>query len=314
MKKFTCAAVLAGLLLLLPSEALAWCRTTICDQANPPAGCGDTTASGCSVGTPIAWPSSCVSTSVNAQGSARLGITAADMRKVVQNAFSAWTNADCGNGQIPKFVVDLFPDVNCSQVTGDHIGFKSEGPNYNIWIFRDTDWPYGFADESAIAITTTQFSGTTGVIYDSDVELNSQSQDFTIGDTIINMDLPSVVQHEAGHFLGLAHSRAPNATMLPSINAGDNSRRNLTQDDIDAICDVYGHGEIDPNCDPEPRHGFSTECTFNKGCSTVAPGRGATQRLPASLIMGSLVAFLVVGRRRTLRPWNEPSCPRSNPG
>jgi len=73
----------------------------------------------------------------------------------------------------------------------------------------------------------------------------------------------------------------------------------LTQDDIDGICHAYPPGTLDPNCDPEPRHGFSTECTLEKGCCTVAPGRvNRARRLPESLILGAFLAIAVVRRRR----------------
>ena len=304
MKRVIQVLLLSSFSLLVSGNARAWCRTTTCDRTDPPANCGTSISTACTTtGTPIAWPSTCVSTSVSAHGSVKLGISAAEMRQEVQDAFKEWTTADCGDGKTPNFVVDIFPDVNCTNVTGDKIGFKSEGPNYNVWIFRDSDWPYGMAgeDENAIAITTTQFSETTGVIYDSDVEFNSQFQDFsTQQDVVVRMDLPSVIQHEAGHFLGLAHSQAPNATMLPSLDAGDTSRRSLESDDISAICAAYPPGQLDPSCDPEPRHGFSTECTFDKGCSTVSPGSGRSQRLPAGLLTGAMLALVIVRRRRVL--------------
>ena len=304
MKHLVAALGFASVVLCVTHQVRAWCRTTTCDQQNPPASCGPTNPYQCTTeGTPIAWPSTCVSTSVSAAGSPLLHITAAKMREIVQSAFNQWTTADCADGTgHPNFVVDTFPDVNCTDVTGDN-GYKSTGPNYNVWIFRDNGWPYDATDESAIAITTTQFSPDTGVIYDSDVELNSNSPNFTFTTTDpplnVGMDLASVVQHEAGHFLGMAHSQVPNATMFPSLGVGDVTRRILTQDDIDGICNAYPPGTLDPNCDPEPRHGFSTECTLEKGCCTVAPGRvNRARRLPESLILGAFLAIAVVRRRR----------------
>ena len=210
MKRIASAVSLGAALLFASVEAFAFCRTTTCDQQNPPASCGAAPAAGVcnTAGTPIAWPSTCVSTSVSALGSVKSGITADQMRNIVQNAFQQWTTVDCGSGTTPNFTVDMFPDVNCTNV-----GYTSTGPNSNLWIFHDSDWPYGTEAELAIALTTTQFNPATGEIYDSDVELNSSATppapydllDYFTTTTDPNLayfDLPSVVQHESGHFLG----------------------------------------------------------------------------------------------------------------
>ena len=181
------------------------------------------------------------------------------------------------------------------------MGYKTTGPNYNIWIFHDTDWPYGTVNEGAIALTTTQFSPDTGIIYDSDVELNSEGQPFTTGLDQIGMDLPTVVQHESGHFLGLAHTTVETAVMYAYLDKGA-AKRTLDPDDVSAICATYPPGNLDPTCDPEPRHGFSTECEFDNGGCTVAPGRGNRR---AGLVLVAAVLLAAAGRRR--RP---PSCRR----
>lgn len=292
-----------------PTQVMAYCLTKTCDQQNPPPACAGNQQTGvnkCStMGTPIAWPDTCVSTSVSAYGSPKENISADQMRQIVDTAFKNWLSQDCGGGKTPNFVVDIFPDVNCTDVTGAGTGYKTTGPNYNIWIFRDNDWPYdsGNSPENAIAITTTQFSPDTGVIYDSDVEFNSSANSFTTDLNLVSMDLPSVVQHESGHFLGLAHSALEAATMYGYLAPGDATKRTLEQDDAEAICAAYPPGQLNPNCDPEPRHGFSTECEFDKGCCTVAPGRGS--RRPGATLLASLLVIAAAARRgyrRKLRP------------
>jgi hypothetical protein len=75
------------------------------------------------------------------------------MRSIVENAFQQWTSVDCGNGTKPNFIVDMFPDVNCTDVTGN-AGYKTTGPNYNIWIFHDSDWPSATGGSTATATPT----------------------------------------------------------------------------------------------------------------------------------------------------------------
>jgi hypothetical protein len=226
------------------------------------------------------------------------------MRNIVQNAFQQWTNADCGSGGKPNFVVDTFPDVNCTDlaaITGD-AGYKSTGPNYNLWVFRETDWPFdNTVDERAIAITTTQFDTRTGEIFDSDVELNSYGNNFTTDPYVVDMDLPSVVQHESGHFLGLGHAQTASLTenvMWGSLKAGV-TRRIVQPDDIQGICAIYPPGKLNPECDPEPRHGFSTECRFDNGCCTIAPGRNTNHTRPWGAVAVSLLLLVLLRIRRS---------------
>jgi hypothetical protein len=291
------AAVLtASLVFAVAPRAQGYCRTTTCDQVDAPPECAANGTGGCSsLGRPIAWPDTCVSTSVSTYG-----ISADNMRDVVREAFQKWTTAPCAGGKTPRFVVDIFPDVNCTDVSGDS-GYKSNGPNYNIWIFRSTDWPYDSIGENAIAITTTQFNPTTGEIYDSDVELNSRDNEFASDQQETHMDLPSVVLHESGHFLGLAHSNADAAVMQPTLERGT-SRRNLSSDDVQAICATYPPGKLNPYCDPEPRHGFSTECAFEKSSCTLIPGRNMRSRRTGEVLtVGLLIAGVLLHRRSTRR-------------
>ncbi len=302
MRRIAIAVTLVEALMFFPEQALAYCRTTTCDRQDAPTNCTVPPGTCNTLGTPIAWPNTCVSTSVSAQGSVNSKITADQMRNVVQAAFQQWTSVNCGSGAPPNFVVDMFPDVNCTnmtEMTGD-AGYKPTGPNYNLWIFHDSDWPYGIEAENAIALTTTQFNPTTGEIYDSDVELNSQESDFTtvLGSSAV-MDLPSVVQHESGHFLGLAHTSVTTATMYATISDGETSKRTLDPDDKSAICAAYPPGKLNPNCDPEPRHGFSTECNFPNSSSSCAmtPGSSSGRTGAWGAILMGLLATAGARRR-----------------
>jgi hypothetical protein len=122
-----------------------------------------------------------------------------------------------------------------SAVSRDWIGYESRGPNQHVIVFRDREaerplWEKDDADvehleqgppldHSTIALTTVSFDTVTGEIFDADMEINSANYDFSVGDSILpgQIDLQTVVTHEAGHFLGLAHSLDPNSPMQASV-------------------------------------------------------------------------------------------------
>jgi hypothetical protein len=243
-----------------PRVALGFCRTTTCAQAAPPDECvpGEIVSSCQMAGTPLYWPGACVSFSVQQDDSKLLGITAAQLEAVVRTAFDNWQNVACPNGGKPNLSVVTYPQVACAESR-----YNSSAPNQNVWMFRDDAWPYG----DGAAQTFVSFNAKTGEIYDVDVELNSYMQQFTLDANGFGMDLQSIVQHEAGHFLGLAHAADFSATMWPNY-AGGVDQRTLEADDAAGICAVYPPVATPPaTCIGEPRNGFSTRCleTSNPG-------------------------------------------------
>ena len=303
MKSIASLAALVGITFWQLASAWAYCRTTTCDREDAPVECVSSRVNDCStMGAPITWPSTCVSSSVSVYGSPYRGISPDTMRGIVANAFQQWTTAGCRGGGNPNFIVDMFPDVVCQDATGDS-GYKSTGPNYNLWIFHDDSWPYDdTGGESAIATTKVQFDKFTGEIFDADVELNSYGNVFTTDPNDVKVDLLSVVQHESGHFLGLGHSQDPDATMYFSLDpaTGETTKRVLKTDDIDGICSVYPPGKLDPECDPEPRHGFSTDCQLPPTGCAVAFGRGIQRKSSfGGLTLGLVLAIGAARRRRS---------------
>ena len=142
---------------------------------------------------------------------------------------------------------------------------------------------------SATAATTV-FAGTDGRIVDGDIELNTLTVAWAVldaqGSPSDKQDLQSVLTHEIGHRIGLAHScwsgfgergiddsgnpvpdcyDAPVAiaadTMYPTINPGDISRRVLSPDALRAVCAIYPASNGAATC-PSPSA---------SGCAVAAP-------------------------------------------
>ena len=120
---------------------------------------------------------------------------------------------------------------------------------------------------SIIALTTTTYAPSSGAIVDADMEFVDWSGEdggavmgtarlqgwyftcfepgaeptcSTYGqDGCHSMDLENTATHEAGHFVGLAHSTVAGATMQATAGIGEISKRSLEDDDVSGLCDIY---------------------------------------------------------------------------
>src|SRR4029077_3997051 len=108
----------------------------------------------------------------------------------------------------------------------------------NVIVFRDDAWPYPGDTFNTIGLTRLKFDKDTGEIFDADMELNTADHTLIAEGTPASGEflLEAVITHEAGHFLGLAHSTDVNAIMYATYS-GD--APDLAQDDIDGICAIY---------------------------------------------------------------------------
>lgn len=298
MRRFsilTCAVGFGAATVAYQSSAKAFCRTTTCDETEEVCLYDD---AGCPLtGNAVYWPDLCVSFDVHAAGSTLRGISSEKAAAALRKAFQTWISADCGGGRHPSLGAFSHGEVYCDKVEYNYDTIDSDGekhvagPNANIMVFRDENWDYE-GPAQTLAVTTITFTTGTGQILDADIELNSFGTEFTTGEDIVRTDLQAVLTHEVGHFLGLAHSRVPGATMNSDYDSGNLDFRSLSEDDRQAICTVYpplepvdedGDGKEDPiDCKgQEPRFGFSRYCgeaALADGCTfhalTQAQGLG----------------------------------------
>jgi hypothetical protein len=282
----------AAAALLSATPAAAYCIATTCDPTAP---AGSDSAcelvGGCITGgEPLHWPGRCTSYSVHRDGSQKRGIDYDLANQVIGSAFKKWTTADCGGEPTSLQVYDTEP-VDCARRE-----YNDDGPNANLWVFRDTGWPYP-DDEShwTLALTTVTFHVDTGEIYDADVEVNTYEHQITAAADDVQNDFASIVTHEAGHVLGLGHSTDPLATMFASYLEGDTRLRSLNDDDVAGICSLYPSDRAVTECNWEPRNGFSAQCgSDEKGCFCAAP---AERHAPGAWPVALLGAWLLAWRR-----------------
>jgi hypothetical protein len=253
--------------LALPSawsrSAAAFCRSTTCSPERP---C-DLDEDGCEIGgLPLTWPVSCVGVSLQRDGTERLPIE--EVSRALDASLSTWSSVPCLDDGNASIALGRLKPVGCARTEYD-----PNGPNANSVIFRDATWSYAASDQT-LAFTTVTFDVATGLILDADVEINSLDNEITGGEQPVAYDLESILTHELGHLLGLAHSPDPIATMNPSYEPGTTSQRDLETDDVGAICAAYPPGRK-ASCDVTPRGGFSSVCLATRepaGATSPAEG------------------------------------------
>jgi hypothetical protein len=127
-----------------PAPARAFCRTTTC------ATCPRDPDTRCTVGgAPIAWPSSCVSFSM--QDAASLQVDLETATRSMREAFATWESAHCGeDGKPPSIhVSDGFGSASCGNPE-----YNRQAGNANVVMFRDTVWPYASSSGDPLGQTT----------------------------------------------------------------------------------------------------------------------------------------------------------------
>lgn len=296
-----------GLVLLTHGEARAFCRTTT-ERAPPDY---DAVGAGCwPNGLPLFWRNACLGYSI--QRGASRKISYEDAANVLSTSFTRWTGATCptdgtGRSRTSIDVRDLGP-AECAKVE-----YVSGRANQNVIIFRDEEWKY---NKTVLGLTTVVYNPETGEIYGADMEINTFDMDpLAVRDPVgpDAYDFASVVTHEAGHFLGIAHSDVLGSTMYARYDPGQTNMRNLSPDDVSAICEVYRpdgdravlNGKITqaPQCDPTPRGGYATECQEKTtGCLASASPRPPVGALGwGAAACGALLLARRVRRRRSPR-------------
>jgi hypothetical protein len=291
-------AVAALSVLAAASHAHAFCRTTTCDPSDPSQGCRKNTEQCLTTGAPLFWESSCLTIGVHEGGSARHGIGFEQLKEATTAAFRVWTEASCAPGA-PALAVEVVGPIPC-----DRAEYNQGAGNVNLVVFRDDVWPYPGAID-ILGRTTVRFNPETGALRDADIEINGTLGAVTL-DGSGEIDLSSVLTHEAGHVLGLDHSIFVGATMRAGYTTDDTSLRSLTSDDESGICALFPPGAA-ASCESGR---FSDRCGGSiepapaappaaDGCAVaLAPVRG----IALAIAVGSGM-LLLVARRRARRRW-----------
>jgi hypothetical protein len=240
-------------------------------------------------GPPLHWPTNCLSFSVQNDGSTNAAIDLELAETVIEAAFETWTGATCSGGGTPSLSIRNRGSVECRKQE-----YNQDDGNANVFLFLDDRWPHESVRGHQFALTTTTYDVDTGEIFDADVEFNTYDWE-----EFVQADFASVVTHEVGHFLGLAHSAVAGSTM--TFGGYDPDMATLEPDDVEGICAIYPPDEpLSSSC--PIRHGFSEKCgtpAEDEGCTIGSGhGRSATGVAPALALFALSFALRRLRRAR----------------
>jgi len=131
----------------------------------------------------------------------------------------------------------------------DHLNFSHDGTttigraNFDDGVnavYFENEWSQ---DPSLLAVTYL-WSNTDGEIIGFDMALNAEHHQWSIDGREDANDLLNTLAHEFGHALGIDHSPVLElATMYPSSPLGEILKRDLYDDDVDAVTHLYAHSK-----------------------------------------------------------------------
>jgi MYXO-CTERM domain-containing protein len=304
----------------LLSFALALCTLTA--LARPAAAYFRSVTSSSTATSPVylKWQSSCETVTIYLNGFSDM--TSDEVAKSIAAAAAAWgpdqvtclaSGSDSGIGS-PYF--QIIPQLSTGGAVPDAV---NDGKNSII--FKTTDW----GEYSEALAFTKVWKEPSGKIVDADIEINAT---LASPNPLANLDpgvappqhgqfrvdLQTLMTHEFGHFLGLAHTclsgyggdigdtpppgtpscsgatpQALAAVMYPIIDSESIAKRVLTADDAAGVCAIYP-----PSGDPHT-------CTQNApddGCGCAAAGTSPVTGAAAAL---AVLALMLPGRRRRQR-------------
>jgi MYXO-CTERM domain-containing protein len=308
------ALLIAGTTIwMLPGSATAFQQTMTC---NP------TGAYACQRGEtplPVLWPGAQARFVINEAGTAHSDAPpglSEQLEEAVIWSFQQWNQVECPSAaQVDRCSDMLLIYEGTTRASVAEFNQRNMSANENLVVWRDENWNQ-VSGPLTFALTSVTFNPTTGRIVDADLEINAELYPLNVIDPVEpnRADLRNTLVHEVGHFIGLDHSRVPEATMYASAELGETDKRSLEADDIAGVCESYpptfepardcGNSYVVPNPDLNPngvdgfddRDSEDDDSGIGFACSV---GSAARPSVPAWLL--GLCAFLGAARIRRRR-------------
>lgn len=274
------------------TSAHAFCRTMTCNPRQE--SCARDEANCVTTGVPIRWKALPLPYRFHRGGSANL--LKDEARAAIRAAFARWSDVVCENGQRTalRFAEGEEVDEDKPLLPSG----KAAEP-FGVY-FRDLGWPHDDPGE-VLALTNHTFGKNSGTIEYADLEVNTGAHQFSTGEVGEGIDLQSVITHEAGHYLGLAHSRVENSIMVESYcqignrcAKGTVAARRLSNDDIAAVCAIYPPDLV--LTPPEDQSG-GIQCNASRAGGGAQTSRATSTKTLLSVSPIVLAVAIAVSRR-----------------
>ncbi|QRK07951.1 matrixin family metalloprotease [Archangium violaceum] len=224
--------------------------------------------------------------------------------EAIRASFQSWQRlfVSCGNLRFSEGPL----------VDDRKVGYELRGDNNrNLVLFRSTrcsdpdvvpasdacwiddtcgnDYDCWDSDARTIALTLTTYDEKSGIIYDSDIQLNASGFVFTTVDspqcippatgrdnTCVSTDLQNTMTHEIGHLIGLDHvPDDPRSVMFPRAPSGETSKRTIDEGSHQFVCEVYPKGQPSQSCVTPTLDSSGNTTVLGKqsmGCSSSGAG------------------------------------------
>ncbi len=269
------------------------------------------------------WPRPCVRLNL-LLGSRPEGMSEELFRSAANEAAAVWSSSRIS---CTKMFVSVSGSFSSSRyVENDRVNaiqFRTDFWGRNAKAIDDrVDYP-----RNALAITSVFANRTTGVIVDTDVEINNKGPQW--GDVVANPqllrsnnahDLQNTLTHEFGHVVGLDHTcdgggqsnlvdhrgqavqscpgplEVQETTMAAIVEPGDVHRRTLAADDELAMCQMYP-ADGQPACSADG--GGNSDGDSDGGCMMAASS--GKQRPGAVPVIAALTGLALWWARRRRR-------------
>jgi hypothetical protein len=265
-----------------------------CTTLSTPADCGQ----------PVAWPQDTALSLVVVGPTA----TADPIAAALGTALAQWLAPECkGAGVALTSAVTVQATAGDQPTIGGDVQMGADCPipplsgpclvpeangNRVYWVGDPATWQVQVGASSlTIGVTALSFEQASGKLVDADIALNGDlvALPAELPSAATKFSLCAVLQHEAGHALGLGHSSVGGATMQAEGQPADDRACSLEPDDRAGVCAIYGQAAT-AQADPAP----AAPANPAAGCQAVPAAPD-----PTALLWASAVLCVVVNTRKS---------------